>query len=262
MTSGISTPTLQVLGIHKTFGNLEVLKGISLEANSGDVVALLGSSGSGKSTFLRCINFLEHPCEGRILFRGEEVPLRRNRQRQLEPANRRELVALRTKLAMVFQGFNLWTHMTALENVMTPLILALKTPRAEARSLAEEALAKVDMADRRDFYPSALSGDQKQRVAIARALAVSPEVLLLDEPTSALDPELIGEVLAVMRKLAEQGRTMIVLTHEVGFARDVSNKVVFLERGKVETEGPADELFGRPGDYSARWAEFISHTQH
>jgi len=250
-------PPLEVRDIHKNFGELEVLRGISLTAHKGDVVAVLGSSGSGKSTFLRCINFLEHPTEGEFRFHGRRIELRRDRDGQLEPVDRKALASLRTKLAMVFQSFNLWTHMTAVENVLTAPAHAQGLSRREATERAEYYLNKVGMSERTGFYPSQLSGGQKQRVAIARALAMDPEILLFDEPTSALDPELVGEVLKVMRDLADEGRTMLVVTHEMGFARDVSNRVMFLEKGRVDADGCPDELFKSPAQISERWAEFI-----
>ncbi len=250
--------TLDVRDIRKSFGTLEVLKGISLAASKGDVIAILGSSGSGKSTFLRCINFLENPTEGKLFFHGQEVALRRNRNGQLEPVDRKALLQLRIKLGKVFQSFNLWTHMTAIENVMAAPVHVQGVSKPEARERAEHYLNKVGMSERVDFYPSQLSGGQKQRVAIARALALEPEILLFDEPTSALDPEMVGEVLKVMRDLADEGRTMLVVTHEMGFARDVSNHVMFLDQGVVDAEASPSEMFSTPSDMSPRWVEFIS----
>ena len=251
-------PPLAVLNIRKSFGNLEVLGGVSLTAQKGDIISILGSSGSGKSTFLRCINFLEHPTEGQILIDGCEVALRRNRDGQLEPRNMRELVDLRGRLAMVFQSFNLWRHLTVMENVTIAQIHVKGVARAEAEERAKHFLDRVGMSARLDFYPSQLSGGQKQRVAIARALAMDPEILLFDEPTSALDPEMVGDVLKVMRDLAEEGRTMLVVTHEMAFARDVSTRVMFMNRGLVDAVAPPDEMFRNPADVSARWAEFIA----
>lgn len=253
---------LEARNIHKSFGNMEVLKGVSLSAQSHEVISILGSSGSGKSTFLRCMNLLENPDEGEIALDGVALALNRRKDGKLYAADQASLVAYRTRVAMVFQSFNLWSHMTALENVTKPLTLVLKKPAAEAREIAEAALSQVGLAAQKDQMPARLSGGQKQRVAIARALAMSPEVILFDEPTSALDPELVGEVLAVMRSLAEQGRTMIVVTHEMDFAREVSSKVVFLERGQIEVEGSPAEIFVKPAEHSARWAEFISRTRN
>jgi len=249
---------LEVLNIRKSFGNLEVLGGVSLTAQKGNIISILGSSGSGKSTFLRCINFLEHPTEGQILIDGCEVALRRNRDGQLEPRNVRELVDLRGRLAMVFQSFNLWRHLTVMDNVTIAQIHVKGIARAEAEERAKHFLDRVGMSARLDFYPSQLSGGQKQRVAIARALAMDPEILLFDEPTSALDPEMVGDVLKVMRDLAEEGRTMLVVTHEMAFARDVSTRVMFMNKGLVDAVAPPDEMFRNPADVSARWAEFIA----
>ena len=251
-------PPLEVLNIRKSFGNLEVLGGVSLTAQKGNIISILGSSGSGKSTFLRCINFLEHPTEGQILIDGCEVALRRNRDGQLEPRNVRELVDLRGRLAMVFQSFNLWRHLTVMDNVTIAQIHVKGIARAEAEERAKHFLDRVGMSARLDFYPSQLSGGQKQRVAIARALAMDPEILLFDEPTSALDPEMVGDVLKVMRDLAEEGRTMLVVTHEMAFARDVSTRVMFMNKGLVDAVAPPDEMFRNPADVSARWAEFIA----
>ena len=235
-------PVISVSGLQKSFGLLQVLKGISLEARPGEVISILGSSGSGKSTLLRCLNLLEVPDGGAIRIAGEEIALRR-RRRGTEPADRAQVERLRQRVAMVFQSFNLWSHMTVLENVVEAPIHVQKRARAACVAEAEALLAKVGIADKRDHYPAHLSGGQQQRVAIARALAMRPEVMLFDEPTSALDPELVGEVLRVMRQLAEEGRTMLVVTHEMAFARDVSTRVVFLDGGRVEAEGPPSELF-------------------
>ncbi len=244
--------------IHKSFGSLEVLKGISVTANEGDVISIIGSSGSGKSTFLRCINFLETPDSGRIVLDGEEVIVRTNKRGQLLGADTKQIQRLRTQLGFVFQSFNLWSHMTVLGNVMEGPVQVLGKDKAEAEAEAMEILAEVGIAEKHASYPSQLSGGQQQRVAIARALAMHPKVLLFDEPTSALDPELVGEVLRVMRHLAEQGRTMIVVTHEMGFAREVSNKVIFLHDGRVEEEGPPKDVFGNPK--SERCRAFLAST--
>ena len=246
---------LTVEDLHKRYGDHEVLKGVSLRANAGDVISIIGSSGSGKSTFLRCINFLEHPSAGKITVSGEELRLASDRNGALVP-DAKQLQRVRTELAMVFQHFNLWAHMTAFENVVEAPIHVLKLPRAEAIARAEKYLAQVGIQQWRDSYPAHLSGGQQQRVAIARALAMEPSVLLFDEPTSALDPELVGEVLKVMRNLADEGRTMVVVTHEMGFAREVSDHVIFLHQGVIEEEGPPAELFGKPK--SERLRQFLS----
>jgi len=247
---------LRVQDIHKRFGSNEVLKGVSLLANKGDVISIIGSSGSGKSTLLRCINFLETPDSGRIFIHGEEL---RTVQRRgtLAPADRRQLQYMRTRLSMVFQHFNLWSHMTVQENITAAPINVLGLPRQEALARAESNLLKVGLSlDTLKKYPVHLSGGQQQRVAIARALALEPEVMLFDEPTSALDPELVGEVLRVMQKLAEEGRTMIIVTHEMAFARQVSSHVMFLHQGVVEEEGAPGEILSKPK--SARLATFLA----
>ncbi len=237
---------LKVDNLHKSFGNHEVIKGVSMEAQKGEVIAILGASGSGKSTFLRCINLLETPNSGDVFLAGEKIRMKQNRHGETVPEDIRQVERMRSRLAMVFQGFNLWSHMTVLENVLEGPLYVQKTPKAEAREKALSLLAKVGLSDRADYYPAHLSGGQQQRVAIARALAMDPDVMLFDEPTSALDPELVGEVLGVMRDLAEEGRTMLVVTHEMGFARDVSTKTVFLHQGEVCEEGPPAELFSNP----------------
>ncbi|MEM1300589.1 MAG: ATP-binding cassette domain-containing protein [Pseudomonadota bacterium] len=231
--------------IHKSFGDLHVLKGLNMRAAEGDVISILGASGSGKSTFLRCLNFLDPPDSGRIVLGGEEVVVREDRggARRADPA---QIQRLRQQLGMVFQSFNLWTHMTVLQNVMEGPVQVLKRPFDEVRELAMDLLAKVGIAEKHGQYPSQLSGGQQQRVAIARALAMQPKVLLFDEPTSSLDPELVGEVLRVMRDLATEGRTMIVVTHEMGFAREVSSRSIFLHKGLVAEEGPPEQVFGNP----------------
>jgi arginine/ornithine transport system ATP-binding protein len=250
------SPALDIKDLHKTFGQNEVLKGISLAAHKGDVISIIGSSGSGKSTFLRCINLLETPTAGEIWVDGERIEMKTNRQGESVPANDKQVQRIRSRLAMVFQGFNLWSHMTVLENVIEAPIHVLGVPKAQAIEDGEALLKKVGLYDRRDYYPGHLSGGQQQRAAIARALAVDPEVMLFDEPTSALDPELVGEVLGVMRDLAEEGRTMLVVTHEMAFARDVSNHVMFLHQGVVEEQGAPDKLFTQPE--SERLKQFIS----
>ena len=236
-------PVIRLRELRKSFGPLEVLKGISLEARRGEVLSILGSSGSGKSTMLRCINMLEVPDSGEVSIAGEAIALRHTRH-GTRPADMRQVNRLRTRIGMVFQGFNLWSHRTVLENLIEVPVHVQKRPRAECIAEAEALLDRVGIVDKRDHYPAHLSGGQQQRAAIARALAQRPEVMLFDEPTSALDPELVGEVLRVMRSLAEEGRTMLVVTHEMGFARDVSSRVVFLHQGLVEEEGTPAQIFG------------------
>lgn len=252
----MQTPALELRNIHKSYGTQEVLKGISLTAAKGSVTSLIGSSGSGKSTLLRCINGLETINEGEIVVGGEVVEMKRHRDGSLVARNPAQLQRIRTRLSMVFQNFNLWPHMTVLENVIEAPVHVLGHPRAQAISEAEALLEKVGMAGRRDYYPLHLSGGQQQRVAIARSLAMQPSMLLFDEPTSALDPELVGEVLSVIRKLADEGRTMIIVTHEMGFARDVSNEVVFLHHGRVEEQGKPEQLFSDAK--SPRVRQFLS----
>ncbi|MFW6012054.1 MAG: ABC transporter ATP-binding protein [Desulfosalsimonas sp.] len=249
-----TTPRLAVgvEDLYKDFGPLQVLKGVSLTAHQGDVISLIGSSGSGKSTLLRCINLLEIPTSGKILVADEHIRLTRNRRNQTVPADRRQVDRIRTKLGMVFQHFNLWSHMTVIENVMEAPVHVLKKPKKEIREKAMAYLEKVGIADRANYYPANLSGGQKQRAAIARALAIEPDVLLFDEPTSALDPELVGEVLRVMQDLAGEGRTMIVATHEMGFAREISSHVIFLHGGVIEDEGPPDYIFQEPASERCR----------
>ena len=249
---------LVIEDVHKSFGSVEVLKGISLEAKDHDVVSILGSSGSGKSTLLRCINLLETPDSGRVYVKGELIRMRGSDRGAPVAEDARQVERIRAKLAMVFQQFNLWSHLTVLENVIEAPVHVLKVPRAEAVERADDELRRVGMHDRRDYYPAHLSGGQQQRAAIARALAMRPEVMLFDEPTSALDPELVGEVLRVMRGLAEEGRTMLVVTHEMGFAREVSDRVMFLHEGRVEEDGPPDEVFENPK--SERFRQFLAGT--
>ncbi|MCF8076041.1 MAG: ATP-binding cassette domain-containing protein [Desulfotignum sp.] len=232
--------------IHKRFGDNEVLKGISLAAKQEDVISIIGSSGSGKSTFLRCLNFLEVPDSGCVIIGGEEVTVRQDRHGKPVIGDMRQIEKIRSQIGMVFQGFNLWSHMTVLENVMEGPLHVLKQNKTEVCDRAKALLDKVGIADKFSAYPSELSGGQQQRVAIARALCMEPKVLLFDEPTSALDPELVGEVLKVMRKLAKEGCTMIVVTHEMGFAREVSNQVLFLHDGRVEEQNTPAELFDNP----------------
>ncbi|WP_184432582.1 ABC transporter ATP-binding protein [Roseospira goensis] len=251
---------MAVEDIHKRFGEIEVLRGISLEAHTGDVVSILGSSGSGKSTFLRCLNFLETPTAGTIRLHGEEIRTRRDRSGALRPASHGQLVRLRTRVGMVFQQFNLWPHMTVLDNLTEAPRRVRGLGRTDAIRMAEALLEKVGLADRRDYYPAHLSGGQQQRAAIARTLAMDPEVILFDEPTSALDPELVGEVLAVMEALAEEGRTMLIVTHEIGFARDVSTRTLFLHEGRVEEEGAPETVLTHPD--SERLRKFLARHLH
>lgn len=250
------TVKLQVDDLHKRFGSHEVLKGVSLRAVAGDVISIIGSSGSGKSTLLRCINLLEKPQLGRIVVAGEALRLKPDARGDLQAADPKQLQRLRAKLAMVFQHFNLWAHMTVLENIIEAPVHVLGKPKNEAIETARKYLAKVGLEGKEDAYPAHLSGGQQQRVAIARALAMEPEVMLFDEPTSALDPELVSEVLKVMKNLALEGRTMVVVTHEMGFAREVSNHLIFLHKGRIEEEGVPSEVLANPK--SERLAQFLS----
>ena len=247
MAAAPGTAALTVKDLRKTFGSLEVLKGISLEAKQGDVISILGASGSGKSTFLRCINLLETPDSGEVRLGDEVIRMKTMRDGRTGAADRKQVDRVRSRLGMVFQSFNLWSHMTILQNVIEAPIHVLGRPKAECIAEAEALLAKVGIADKRHSYPAHLSGGQQQRAAIARALAMRPDVMLFDEPTSALDPELVGEVLRVMRTLAGEGRTMLVVTHEIGFARDVSDRVVFLQSGLVDCDGKPSDVFGSGG---------------
>ena len=235
---------LEVKHIKKSFGALEVLKDVDLQVNRGDVVAILGPSGSGKTTLLRCLNFLERADGGTLTFDGERLSLRE--------ITRRDAARLRKKTAFVFQDYNLFRNKTALQNVTEGLIIGRGMPKRQAMDLGEQALDKEGLLDHRDYYPSQLSGGQQQRVAIARAIAVQPEIIYFDEPTSALDPELTGEVLAVMRTLAGEGMTMLVVTHEMGFARNVSNRVIFMEHGVVVESGNAHAFFDHPREERTR----------
>lgn len=251
-------PALEARNIHKSFGSHEVLKGISLTAHKGDVVSILGSSGSGKSTFLRCLNFLEMPNSGEIIVAGEDIQIKTDRKGERLAVSEKQIQRLRSRLTMVFQSFNLWAHMTVLQNVIEAPMLVLKLSKAETVARAEALLHKVGLYERRHYYPAQLSGGQQQRVAIARALAMEPDALLFDEPTSALDPELVGDVLKLMQELAAEGRTMIVVTHEMGFAREVSNHVMFLHQGQIEEEGTPDKLFYHSD--SERVRQFLSNS--
>lgn len=242
---------LTVKQVKKSFDGVEILKGVDLSVEKGDVVAILGPSGAGKTTLLRCINFLEHADAGELIFDGEHIDFAK--------ASKKEVAAIRKKTAFVFQGFNLFANKTALENVTEGLIVARKMPKGEAVEIGKAALDKVGLSDRYDYYPDQLSGGQQQRVAIARAIATEPEIIYFDEPTSALDPELTIEVLEVMRKLAAEGRTMLVVTHEIRFARNVSTKVVLMEQGQVVEAGETRQVFENPREERTR--EFLRHYE-
>ena len=239
-------------GARKAAHELQVLRGVDLTVEKGDVVAILGPSGSGKTTLLRCLNFLETADAGQLILDGESF--------DLAHANRADIARLRKKTAFVFQNYNLFRNKTALQNVTEGLVIARKMPKAQADAIGMKMLEKVGLADRADSYPRQLSGGQQQRVAIARALATDPEILYFDEPTSALDPELTGEVLSVMRQLAEEGMTMLVVTHEMGFARGVSSKTVFMENGVVVEASPSQEFFAHPKEERTR--EFLRKIEH
>lgn len=254
--NSVDTTTLSVKDLHKSFGSTKVLKGVSLTANKGDVIAVLGSSGSGKSTMLRCVNLLETPDSGLITVCGEAIRMKINKRGENVPEDNKQVERIRSKLTMVFQQFNLWSHMTILENIIEAPVHVLKVPKKEAIEKAKHYLEKVGIFDKLNDYPAHLSGGQQQRAAIARALAMEPEVMLFDEPTSALDPELVGEVLQVMRTLAEEGRTMVVVTHEMGFAREVSSEVIYLFEGSVEEQGHPSQVFTAPK--SERFAQFLN----
>ena len=248
---GARPEAIRIEGLRKSFGTLEVLKGVSLRAHEGDVVAIIGGSGSGKSTMLRCINFLETPSGGTVAIGGEAVKMRPDGS----CADRHQIERLRQSLGMVFQSFNLWSHKTILENLIEIPVHVLKVPKAVAMERARKLLKRVGLAEKEAVYPAFLSGGQQQRAAIARALCMEPKAMLFDEPTSALDPELVGEVLQVIRGLADEGRTMILVTHEMKFAREVASHVIFLASGVVEEEGPPDRLFGAPK--SERLKQFL-----
>ena len=243
-----SRKVLDVAGVSKRFGPLEVLSDISFEVAKGETVCVLGPSGSGKSTLLRCINWLERPDAGQIYLNGVEIGVTGGGLVMTD----RELSRIRTRIGMVFQHFALWPHLTVLQNLMEAPVQVQKRPRAEVRDEALALLAKVGLSDKRDVFPAKLSGGQKQRVGIARALAIRPDLLLFDEPTSALDPELVGEVLVVMRELAREGMTMVVVTHEMGFARDAATRILFLDRGRVVETSSPDQFFSNPETERAR----------
>jgi polar amino acid transport system ATP-binding protein len=251
----MSDVMVQAEGVHKRFGAIEVLKGISLEVRRGEVVCLLGASGSGKSTFLRCINHLEKIDSGRLLVDGQLVGYRQVGER-LHELHDRDICRHRAEVGMVFQRFNLFGHMTALENIIEAPMLVRKMPKAQATERARELLARVGLADRGSAYPNQLSGGQQQRIAIARALAMSPKLMLFDEPTSALDPELVGEVLDVMKSLARDGMTMVVVTHEMGFAREVADRVVMMDQGRIIESAPPEQFFSTPQHERSR--QFLS----
>jgi len=251
------TPVIEIRELHKAYGQLEVLKGVDVVAHRGDVVSLIGSSGSGKSTLLRCANLLEDSQSGEILFDGEPVKWR-GTGHDRHPADGKQVLRIRTNLSMVFQQFNLWSHMTILQNVMEAPVTVLGRDKAEVAQAARGYLEKVGIGDKADAFPAQLSGGQQQRAAIARALAMEPAALLFDEPTSALDPELEQEVVRVIKDLAAEGRTMMIVTHDMRMARDVSDYVVFLHQGLIEEEGPPETLFGSPK--SERLRQFLSST--
>lgn len=250
-------PVIEISELHKAYGALEVLKGVSLQARRGDVVSLIGSSGSGKSTLLRCCNLLEDSQQGEIRFEGEAIRWK-GQGAARRPGDAKQVLRVRTNLSMVFQQFNLWAHMTILENVMECPMTVLGQPHDAVEPRARALLARVGIGDKADVYPAQMSGGQQQRAAIARALAMEPRALLFDEPTSALDPELEQEVVKVIKDLAAEGRTMIIVTHDMRMARDISDHVVFLHKGLIEEEGPPDQLFGAPK--SARLQQFLAAT--
>lgn len=252
-----STPVIQINGLHKAYGALEVLKGVDISAAKGQVISLIGSSGSGKSTLLRCCNLLEDSQQGDVIFKGEPVQWKGTGHNR-RPSDAKQVLRIRTNLSMVFQQFNLWAHMSILQNVMEAPLTVLSRDRAEVEASARKYLDKVGIGDKCDVYPAQLSGGQQQRAAIARALCMEPEALLFDEPTSALDPELEQEVVRVIKDLAAEGRTMLIVTHDMKLAADVSDHVVFLHQGRIEEEGAPDAVFGAPK--SERLRGFLSAT--
>ena len=253
--SELPIEAIRIENLYKSFGDLEVLKGVSLTAHQGDVIAIIGGSGSGKSTLLRCTNFLETPTSGNIVIAGEKVEMKADGS----PANRRQIERIRSRLGMVFQSFNLWTHRTLLENIIEIPVHVLGVPKAQAIETAKSLLKRVGLSDKADVYPAFLSGGQQQRAAIARVLAVDPSSMLFDEPTSALDPELVGEVLNVIRDLAAEGRTMMLVTHEMKFAREVATHVIYLYQGRIEEQGPPEQVFGSPK--SERLKQFLQSVE-
>jgi polar amino acid transport system ATP-binding protein len=252
-----STPVIEIRDLHKSYGDLDVLKGVSMTADRGQVISLIGSSGSGKSTLLRCANLLEDSQSGEILFEGEPISWK-GKGLNRRPSNAKQVTRIRTNLSMVFQQFNLWAHLTILENVMEAPVTVLGRPKSEVESSARAYLDKVGIGDKCDVYPAQMSGGQQQRAAIARALCMEPKALLFDEPTSALDPELEQEVVKVIKSLAAEGRTMMIVTHDMRMAADISDHVVFLHQGLIEEEGAPADLFGAPK--SNRLQQFLSAT--
>ncbi len=250
------TNALEIKNLKKSFGKLEVIRGISLTAKKGEVICIIGSSGSGKSTLLRCVNLLETPDSGEVYVNGELLKMKRDKNGKLIPVEKNQVDRIRSKLGMVFQSFNLWSHMTVLQNVIEAPVHVQKVNKELAKKNGYLLLEKVGIAEKADQYPSSLSGGQQQRTAIARALAMEPDIMLFDEPTSSLDPELVGEVLKVMQSLAEEGRTMIITTHEMKFAKEVSSKVIFLDQGLIEEEGPPDDFFNNT--QTARLKRFLA----
>jgi polar amino acid transport system ATP-binding protein len=253
-------PLIQVRGLHKKFGKLEVLRGVSFEVKRGEVLAIIGPSGSGKSTLLRCLNFLEQYEAGEVLFDNTLVGYRKDAAGRMKPDSERNIRRVRARMGMVFQSFNLFPHKTVLENVIEGPLVVQRTPRAEAEARGRALIARVGLSDKLATYPTTLSGGQQQRAAIARALAMQPTAMLFDEPTSALDPELVGEVLEVMQALAAEGMTMVVVTHEMGFARQVADRVMMMDRGEIVELAPPAQIFGAPE--SPRTAEFLRRVLH
>lgn len=251
-----SDPILRCVNVRKTFGTNEVLRGISFDIPAGSVLTIIGASGSGKSTLLRCLNHLEQPTSGEVYLEGEPMGVRIRPDGKHVPDKAANIGRMRAKIGMVFQQFNLWPHMTALQNVTEALIQVKGLDRGKAQDLGRKTLIKVNLLDKADEYPARLSGGQQQRVAIARALAMSPKVMLFDEATSSLDPELTGEVLEVMRQLAKEGMTMVVVTHEMGFAREVSDRVIFLHEGQIDQDGTPEDVFVKPT--SERCRKFLA----
>ena len=250
------TNALEIRNLKKSFGKLEVIRGLSLTAKKGEVVCIIGSSGSGKSTLLRCVNLLETPDSGEVYVNGELLKMKKDKNGKLIPVEKNQVDRIRSKLGMVFQSFNLWSHMTVLQNVIEAPIHVQKVNKELAKKNGYLLLEKVGIAEKADQYPSSLSGGQQQRTAIARALAMEPDIMLFDEPTSSLDPELVGEVWKVMQSRAEEGRPMIITTHEMKFAKEVSSKVIFLDQGLIEEEGPPDDFFNNP--QTARLKRFLA----
>jgi polar amino acid transport system ATP-binding protein len=251
-----NVPALAARGITKRYGALEVLKGIDIEARTGDVITIIGTSGSGKSTLLRCLNLLEQPDEGQIVLHGEEIRLKRQENGTLGAKDSRQIARLRANLGFVFQSFNLWPHMTVMQNVIEAPMQVLGLSRDEAIARGEKLLAKVGIGEKAASYPMMLSGGQQQRAAIARTLAMEPKIILFDEPTSSLDPEMVGEVLGVIQALAQEGRTMLLVTHEMRFARNVSTRTIFLDAGRIEEQGTPQQVFDNPA--SARCRQFMA----